>query len=173
MMKRIQDEIDWLDKIKKQKLFLYSRRMMTPPDSELYGMDEFGDIFYGLNFASADYLGLSQNEEAKEAAQKAADDFGVNSCGSPLAFGGHKYYYQLVEEIKEFWGVKYLMLYSAGWLAGFGVVKGFVRNYDIVLQDELCHNCLIEGIRSSTKNIHRFKHLDNQACEKKLIQLRQ
>lgn len=36
MMKRIQDEIDWLDKIKKQKLFLYSRRMMTPPDSELY-----------------------------------------------------------------------------------------------------------------------------------------
>lgn len=64
------------------------------------------------------------------------------------------------------------MLYSAGWLAGFGVVKGFVRNYDFVLQDELCHNCLIEGIRSSTKNIHRFKHLDNNACEQKLAKLR-
>jgi glycine C-acetyltransferase len=35
-------------------------------------MDEFGEIFYGLNFASADYLGLSQSERSKEAAIEAA-----------------------------------------------------------------------------------------------------
>lgn len=56
-------------------------------------MDEYGEVFYGLNFASADYLGLSQAEESKEAAVAAAKEYGVNSCGSPLAFGGHKYYY--------------------------------------------------------------------------------
>jgi hypothetical protein len=26
------------------------------------GMDDYGDIFYGINFASADYLGLCTNE---------------------------------------------------------------------------------------------------------------
>jgi glycine C-acetyltransferase len=62
-------------------------------------MDESGDTYYGLNFASADYLGLSQDEESKEAAKKAADEYGVNSCGSPLAFGAHKYYFQLIEEL--------------------------------------------------------------------------
>ncbi len=45
---------------------------------------------------------------------KAAEEFGVNSCGSPLAFGGNKYYYQLIEELKEFWGVGHILLLSAG-----------------------------------------------------------
>jgi len=33
---------------------------MTPTGTECQGMDEYGEIHYGLNFASADYLGLSQ-----------------------------------------------------------------------------------------------------------------
>lgn len=28
----------------------------------IIGMDDYGDIFYGINFASADYLGLCTNE---------------------------------------------------------------------------------------------------------------
>lgn len=58
---------------------------------------------------------------------KSAEEFGVNSCGSPLAFGGHKYYYQLIEELKEFWGVGHILLLSAGWMAGFGVIKVLVK----------------------------------------------
>jgi glycine C-acetyltransferase len=49
----------FLDKMRKTNLFLYSRRTLSPPGPECYGMDEFGEAFYGLNFASADYLGLS------------------------------------------------------------------------------------------------------------------
>lgn len=85
-------------------------------------MDEFGDIYYGLNFASADYLGLSQSELSKEAAIEAAKDYGVNSCGSPLAFGSSKYYFQLIEELKVFWGLSDVMIFSTCWMAGFGVI---------------------------------------------------
>ncbi len=56
-------------------------------------MDENNNIIYGLNFASADYLGLAQNSYAKEMAIEAAKEFGVNSAGSPLAFGATKYYF--------------------------------------------------------------------------------
>ena len=54
-------------------------------------MDDNNNMLYGINFASADYLGLAQNNFAKEAAIEAAQTFGVNSAGSPLAFGATKY----------------------------------------------------------------------------------
>ncbi len=65
MFGRVQGFCDWLDKLKSTNLFLYSRRTLSPPSTECYGMDENGNIFYGLNFASADYLGLSQDEDSK------------------------------------------------------------------------------------------------------------
>ena len=55
-------------------------------------MDDNMNIIHGVNFASADYLGLAKNEFAKEAAIEAATNFGVNSAGSPLAFGATKYF---------------------------------------------------------------------------------
>ncbi len=59
LFNRVQHWADFVKELKKYKLFLYSRRTLSPPGTECYGMDEYGDIFYGLNFASADYLGLS------------------------------------------------------------------------------------------------------------------
>jgi 7-keto-8-aminopelargonate synthetase-like enzyme len=55
-------------------------------------MDDNHNTFHGVNFASADYLGLAQNEFARDAAIEAATNFGVNSAGSPLAFGATKYF---------------------------------------------------------------------------------
>jgi 7-keto-8-aminopelargonate synthetase-like enzyme len=59
----------------------------------------------------------------------------VNSCGSPLAFGGHKFYYQLIDELQEFWGVSNIMLLSAGWLAGFGAIK--VKNIKLLTRQKI------------------------------------
>lgn len=53
-------------------------------------MDDNNNIIYGVNFASADYLGLAKNDFARDAAIEAATNFGVNSAGSPLAFGATK-----------------------------------------------------------------------------------
>lgn len=173
LFKRIQHWGDFINELKKYKLFLYSRRTLSPPGTECYGMDEYGDVFYGLNFASADYLGLSQSSLSKEAAQKAAEEYGVNSCGSPLAFGAHKYYYQLMAELQEFWGFKHVILYSAGWLAGFGVIKGLIKTNDHVIMDELSHNCLTEGAKAATKNVYRVKHLCNKSMEAKIKEVRE
>ena len=67
---------------------------------------------------------------------------------------------QLKEELKGFWGMKDVILYSAGWLAGFGVIKGLIRPYDYVVMDELAHNCLSEGAFAATKNVTRTPHLN-------------
>ena len=56
--------------------------------------------------------------------------------------------------------MKDVILYSAGWLAGFGVIKGLIRPYDYVVMDELAHNCLSEGAFAATKNVTRTPHLN-------------
>ena len=72
MFARIVPFCKWVNNLKDTNMYLYSRRTLTAPGPECYGMDEFGEAFYGLNFASADYLGLSQSESSKQAAIEAA-----------------------------------------------------------------------------------------------------
>ena len=54
-----------------------------------------------------------------------------------------------------------MLIYSAGWLAGFGVVKALIKKHDHVIMDELSHNCLQEGACAATDNVQRFKHLSH------------
>ena len=46
--------------------------MLTGPSTEVLAKDDNNNSFYGVNYASADYLGLAQHPEAKLAALKAA-----------------------------------------------------------------------------------------------------
>ena len=68
LFKRVSPTVDYVEGQKKQELWLYNRRMLTGVDSEIVAMDEYNNIIHGINFASADYLGLAQNDFAKEAA---------------------------------------------------------------------------------------------------------
>lgn len=80
---------------------------------------------------------------------------------------------QLKQELAEYWQAKSVMIYSAGWLAGYGVVKGLVRDYDFIIMDNLSHNCMQEGAFAATKNVIKFPHLDTKAMEAKLKQTRE
>lgn len=71
-------------------MWLYNRSILTGPSTEVLAMDDNNNVIYGVNFASADYLGLAKNDFARDAAIEAATNFGVNSAGSPLAFGATK-----------------------------------------------------------------------------------
>lgn len=65
------------------------------------------------------------------------------------------------------------MIYSAGWLAGFGVISGLVKEHDHIVMDQLSHNCLVEGANAATKKIHRFEHLNHEAMVKMLKETRE
>jgi glycine C-acetyltransferase len=49
-------------------MWLYNRRLLTGVSTEVLAMDDNNNILYGINFASADYLGLAQNQLAKDKA---------------------------------------------------------------------------------------------------------
>jgi glycine C-acetyltransferase len=46
-------------------MWLYNRRMLTGPATEVLAMDDNLNMIYGVNFASADYLGLAKNDDAR------------------------------------------------------------------------------------------------------------
>lgn len=62
---------------------------------------------------------------------------------------------QLKDELADYWDC-HLLIYSAGWLAGFGVIKGLVKEDDHIIMDQLSHNCLQEGANAATKKIQKF-----------------
>lgn len=65
--------------------------MLTGPATEVLAQDDNFNILFGVNYASADYLGLAQHPLAKEAAIKAAKEYGLSSAGTPSTLGTHKY----------------------------------------------------------------------------------
>ena len=65
---RLDEPVKYFNDQHKQHMWLYNRRILTGPSTEVLAMDDNCNIFYGINFASADYLGLAKNEFAKDAA---------------------------------------------------------------------------------------------------------
>ena len=126
-----------------------------------------GALFTGVNFASQDYLSLNSHPAILETAIQAMRDYGVHSAGSPALVGNTSLSLALEDKIAEFLGYDHVALFPTGWAAGFGVIKGLVRQKDHVVMDALSHACLQEGAQAATRNIHLFRHnLIDHAREK-------
>jgi len=162
-----------IDIQKKYQLWLYFKTAMTTPSATTKGHDIYGNVFEGPNFATQDYLGLASNQSTKEVALQVTKEFGIHSGGAALAFGTHPYYLDFQREISDFWGVKSSIIYSTGWMAGYGVIKGLVKPWDHIIMDRLAHNCLQEGAKAATKNVHITEHLSEQAMINKLKEIRE
>ncbi len=66
-----------------------------------------------------------------------------------------------------------VLIFSTGWMGGFGVINALIRPNDHVIMDYVSHNCLQEGAISATKNIKRFAHLDQEEMTQMLKETRE
>jgi len=74
----------------KDNLLLYNRVMLTGPATDVLAADDTKSHHYGVNYASADYLGLAQHPEAKKHAIKAIQKYGITSGNTPSSLGAHE-----------------------------------------------------------------------------------
>eukprot|EP01017_Pseudomicrothorax_dubius_P040588 TRINITY_DN636_c0_g1_i1.p1 TRINITY_DN636_c0_g1~~TRINITY_DN636_c0_g1_i1.p1 ORF type:complete len:481 (+),score=131.22 TRINITY_DN636_c0_g1_i1:65-1507(+) len=166
----------WGEGVKTHKgkgVWHYYKSTTTGPRPECEGIDDGGQKFAGVNFATQDYLSLGGNQRIKDECIKTVREYGVHSGGSPAAMGRSKYYHALCNEISDFLGTKSTILYATGWLAGYGGISALVRPYDYIIMDKLAHNCLQEGSFIATQNVFMVRHLDNRAIEEKLKEIRE
>jgi 8-amino-7-oxononanoate synthase len=111
-----------------------------------------------VNFASNDYLGLSQHPSVKAAAKFAIDRFGTGSAASRLITGTQQLHTKFEREIAAFKGAERALLFSTGYAAAVGTIPALVGPGDVVVVDKLVHACLIDGAKLSGACLRVFPH---------------
>lgn len=113
-----------------------------------------------ISFASYDYLGFSQNDEVKEAAKRAIDQFGCSSGGSPILAGNSILHEELENKIANLFEKDDAILFSTGYAANVGLIGSLVKQNDLVVADIFSHASLHDGINAGQAKARFYKHND-------------
>lgn len=113
-----------------------------------------------ISFCSNDYLGLASDPRLAAAAQRAMNHCGIGSGASALISGYNAEHRALEEALAEFTGYPRVLLFSSGWAANVGVLRGLLSRKDLLIADELNHASLIDGGRLSGAQYVRVPHAD-------------
>lgn len=121
-----------------------------------------------INFASNDYLGLSQHPLTKEAAKQAIEIFGVGGSASRLLSGGTVLHRKLEELLCEFKGTESSIVLNSGYTANTSLIPALADEQDLIFSDELNHASIIDGVRLSRAQKIIYKHADIDDLEQKI-----
>jgi len=136
-------------------------------------VDEGGRRWTGINVASQDYLGLSQDERVIDGAVAAMRALGAHSSGAAGMGGGSSLAKRIEAKLASVLNKEHVVLFPTGWSAGYGQIAALVRPHDHVVIDALAHNCLQHGAKASTPNVHKFIHNSAQSLETRLKRIRE
>jgi len=109
-------------------------------------------------FASNDYLSLSQHRRLIKAATDALEQWGTGSSGSPLLSGYTEQHRLLEEELADWLQVDSALLFSSGFAANHGVITTLIEPAKKIHCDRLCHASILEGVKHSQRRFKRFPH---------------
>ncbi|CNF38759.1 8-amino-7-oxononanoate synthase [Yersinia mollaretii] len=111
-----------------------------------------------LNFASNDYLGLSQDAAVIAAWQQGAQHYGVGSGGSGHVTGYSQPHAQLEQQLADWLGYPRALLFISGYAANQAVLAALMGADDRILADKLSHASLLEAAAHSPAQLRRFAH---------------
>jgi len=120
-----------------------------------------------VNLSSNNYLGLAGHPLLIEAAAKGAAR-GAGSGSSRLVVGNDPKTAALEEKIAAFKGSEAALLVGSGYLANVGVLAALADRETAVFSDRLNHASIVDGVRLSGAQAHRYRHLDLDQLEELL-----
>ena len=164
MIKENNNFVEDLAKIKAEGLYK-NERTITTPQGVTINTEEHGDA---LNFCSNNYLGLSNNNEIKEAAKDALEKYGFGMSSVRFICGTQDIHKKLERKISKFFGSDDTILYTSCFDANGGLFETLLGPDDAIISDELNHASIIDGIRLSKAKRYRFKNRDMNDLESKL-----
>ncbi len=110
--------------------------------------------------ASNNYLGLAGDPRLKEAAARAAREFGTGAGASRLITGSMALHRELEERLAAFKKKEAALLMGSGYLANIGLIPSLAGEGDLILSDELNHASLVDGCRLSRARTSVYPHKD-------------
>lgn len=121
-----------------------------------------------LNFASNDYLGLSQHPQVIAAWQQGAARFGVGSGGSGHVSGYSCAHQQCEAHLAQWLGFPRALLFISGFAANQAVITALATKDDRIVADRLSHASLLEAASLSPAQLRRFAHNDASQLQRLL-----
>ncbi len=125
-----------------------------------------------LDFASNDYLGLTQDPAVKQAYMVGFDKYPIGSSGSALISGYHTIHQQLELEFARVYKRDKAILFPSAYAANLAVMLLLKKISAPIVLDKSCHASIYDG--SSLANINhleRFLHNDVASLATKLKSL--
>ncbi len=113
-----------------------------------------------INLASNNYLGLAAHPRLKEAAARAAMEYGAGSGAVRTIAGTMSLHAELETRFAEFKGAEAALMFQAGFTANAGTVAAILTKEDVIVSDQLNHASIIDGARLSKAEIKVFPHKD-------------
>lgn len=116
-----------------------------------------------LLLCSNNYLGLANHPALREAASRAAAEYGVGAGASRLVSGSMRLHEQLESRLAAFKHAEAALVFSTGYHANVGAITALVGPEDAVFSDALNHASIVDGCRLSRAAISVYPHLDTDA----------
>ncbi len=113
-----------------------------------------------ISLSSNDYLGLTHHPRLREAALRAARDFGVGSGAVRTIAGTMTLHEELEAELARFKEVEATLTFQSGFTANTGVIPTVTGEDDLIVSDSLNHASIIDGMRLSKAPRRVYPHKD-------------
>lgn len=113
-----------------------------------------------INFASNDYLGLSQHPFLKERAIEYIEKYGVGAPASRLLSGNLDCYQEIETKLARLKGKEAALLFGTGFQANVTLAAALAGKDSVLAADRLNHRSLLEGMQLSGARWFRYRHND-------------
>jgi len=121
------------------------------------------------NFSSNNYLNLANSSYLKNQFKTHISRYGVGSGSSPLISGYSIAHSNLEKKISRLLGFESTLVTNSGYLSNVGLLNAVSKNKIDVFQDRENHNSIIESSRLSNTKLIRYKHLNYEDLEEKIL----
>ena len=121
-----------------------------------------------INFASSDYLGLSNHPEVKKAAIGAIETWGIGVASPRMAAGTLPLHAELERALAQFLGTGDALVYPSGYHANTGLFESLLGDRDYLFCDELIRPSLADGVRLARARVYSYRNQDMEHLEDRL-----
>ncbi|HEY7273926.1 MAG TPA: 8-amino-7-oxononanoate synthase [Actinoplanes sp.] len=102
-----------------------------------------------VDLAGNDYLGLARHPAVIAATTKTLEAYGLGATASRLVRGSTDEHAALESDLAEWLGAEQALVFSSGYLANLGAVRGVATRETLLISDAYNHASLIDGCRLS------------------------
>lgn len=149
-----------VNEIKERGIYPYFHYLTSGQDV-VVNMEGKRTIMLGSN----NYLGLTSNEEVKEAGIKAMEKYGSGCSGSRFLNGTLDIHVALEKEMAEFMHKEDCVTFSTGFQSNLAIISAIAGRNDVIVGDKENHASIYDACRLSFAKLMRYDHSNMEQLE--------